>query len=204
MAKPTVHSQVTSTAKLLRYADNILFKMTHHASLFPDPDPSLATLKAALEGFRSALAEAAFRDMRKVELKNQQQTVLKRIIYELALYVDKVCKGDPAMILAAGFLPRRGGSPTGIAPKPVDFRVSLLRINTQTVKLRVKSWSHTRVYRFEYRKVLSGEDWQMVLRSKSTCVLQRLEKLAEYEFRVAYIGTDPTITYSDVVRSYVL
>src|SRR5690606_5741427 len=103
-------------------------------------------------------------------------------IYDLALYVDKVCMGDPAMILAAGFLPRRGGSPTGIAPKPMDFRVSLPRINSQTVKLRVKSWSHARVYRFEYRKVLDGEDWRMVLRSKSTCLLQGLEKLAEYEF----------------------
>src|SRR5690554_59327 len=100
MAKPTVHSQVTSTARLLRYADNILFKMTHNAPLFPDPDPSLNTLTAALEDFRHALADAAFRDMRKVELKNQQQRVLKRIIYDLALYVDKVCMGDPAMILA--------------------------------------------------------------------------------------------------------
>lgn len=188
----------------MRYADNILLKMTENVDLFPDPDPTLAELDSALSDFRLSLSEAAFRDMRKVVVKNQMQAKLRQVIYGLSLYVEKVSQGDQAMILAAGFLPNRTATKTGIAPKPVDFRVNLTRISSQTVELRVKSWAPTRVYQFEYRKVAGTEDWQTVLSSKSTCVLEGLDKLQEYEFRVAYIGTDPTVTYSDVVRSYVL
>ena len=205
MKKPTLQSsEVKSAAKLLQYADNILLKMTENADLFPEPDPSLAELDAAIADFRQAVSEAAHRDMRMVELKNQQQVVLRRVIYHLSLYVDRVAQGDVATILAAGFLPNKDAESAGPAPKPIDFRVALRQPNTQTVNMRVKAWKPALVYQFEYRKVDGSDDWHRELRSKSTCVLRGLEKLAEYEFRVAYIGTDPTVTYSDTVRSYVL
>lgn len=204
MKKPTLQSGEKSAAKLLQYADNILLKMTENADLFPEPDPTLAELDTAIADFREAVSEAAYRDRRKVEVKNQLQDGLKQVIYGLSLYVDKVAQGNPATILAAGFLPSKDAVPSGIAPKPTNLRVNLPRINSQTAELRVKSWAPARVYQFEYRKVAGGEDWERVLCSKSVCVLKGLEKLQEYEFRVAYIGTDPTVTYSDAIRSYVL
>jgi len=204
MKKPTLQSGEKSAAKLLQYADNILLKMTENADMFPEPDPTLAELDTAIGGFREAVSEASYRDMRKVEVKNQLQAALREVIYGLSLYVDRVAQGNAATILAAGFLPSKDSTPTGIAPKPTDFRVTLPRVNSQTVALRVKAWAPARMYQFEYRKVGTDGDWERVLRSKSICVLEGLEKLQEYEFRVAYVGTDPTVTYSDAVRSYVL
>ena len=204
MKKPTLQSGVKNAAKLLQYADNILLKMTENVDLFPEPDPTLAELDTAIAGFREALSEAAHRDMRMVELKNQQQVVLRQVIYNLSLYVDRVAQGNAATILAAGFLPTKDAERTGPAPKPTDFRVTLPRPNSQTAELSVKAWAPARMYRFEYRRVDGTGDWEQVLCSKSTCVLEGLAKLKEYEFRVAYIGTDPTVTYSDAIRSYVL
>lgn len=204
MKKPTLQSGEKSAAKLLQYADNILLKMTENADLFPEPEPTLAELDTAIGGFRDALSEASYRDMRKVEVKNQLQAVLRQVIYGLSLYVDRVAQGNAATILAAGFLPSKDTTRPGIAPKPTDFRVALPRINSQTAELRVKAWAPARVYQFEYRKVAGDDNWERVLSSKSTCVLEGLEKLQEYEFRVAYIGTDPTVTYSDAIRSYIL
>ena len=204
MKKPTLQSEGKSAAKFLQYADNILLKMTENADLFPEPDPTLAELDTAITSFREALSEAAYHDRRKVALKNQQQAVLKQVIYALSLYVDRTAQGNAATILAAGFLPSKDAEPAGPGPKPTDFRVTLRQPNSQTVDLRVKAWKRALVYQFEYRKVAGAGDWERVLSSKSTCVLEGLEKLEEYEFRVAYIGTDPTVTYSDAVRSYVL
>lgn len=203
MKKPTLQSRETNAAKLLQYADNILLKMTENVDLFPEPDPSLADLDTAIADFREAVSEAAHRDMRMVELKNQKQVELRRVIYNLSLYVDRVAQGDVATILAAGFLPNKDAEPAGPAPKPTNFRVEQPQPNTQTVKMRVKAWKPALVYQFEYRKVGSG-NWRHELISKSTYVLRGLESLAEYEFRVAYIGTDPTVTYSDIIRTRVL
>ena len=204
MKKPTIYSVAKSATKLLQYAENIALKMTENADLFPEPAPTLAELDTAIADLREALAEAAFRDMRKVELKNQRHAALKQVVYGLSLYVDHVAKGDAATILAAGFLPNKDHTPTGPPPKPTDFRVELLDTGEQRLKLRVKAWEQIRMYQFEYRKVGSTGHWQRVLCSRSVCVLEELESLQQYEFRVAYIGTDPTVTYSDVIRSYVL
>src|SRR5690606_32468378 len=150
MKKPTLQSREAGAAKLLQYADNILLKMTENADLFPEPDPTLAELDTAIAVFREAVSEASYRDRRKVEVKNQLQAALREVIYGLSLYVDRVAQGNPATILAAGFLPNKDALPTGVAPKPTDFRVELPRINSQTVGLRVKAWLPARVYQFEY------------------------------------------------------
>src|SRR5690606_3728024 len=151
-----------------------------------------------------ALSAAAFRDMRNVELKNQRHAELKRVVYGLSLYVDHVAQGNAAIILAAGFLPSKDSTRIGPPPTPTNFRVNLLHPNSQIVELHVEAWEPIRVYQVESRKVGHTGDWQRMLCSKSVCVLEGLEMLKEYEFRVAYIGTDPPITYSDTIRSHVL
>lgn len=204
MAKPILQFRSLSGPHLAQYADNILVKMTENATVFPDPDPSLADLESALTLFNRSLADAAFRDMRQVEIKNQHLSALRQVIFELSLYVTKVSKGDRAIILAAGFMPSKTAAPIGVAPKPQDFRAQLMLDNPGHVRLRVNAWKPTLVYQFEYRKRQEGEPWQQVLSSKSTCVISGLEALEAYEFRVAYINSDPLVTYSDVVSTHVL
>lgn len=204
MSKPTLQFRSLTGSELARYAENILVKMTENAALYPDPDPSLAELEAALSRFNRAQADAAYRDMRLIEIKNQHLQALKQVIFDLSLYVTKVSKGDRAAIMAAGFLPSRSASPIGAAPKPQNFRVELLLGNPGNVRLRVNPWKPTLVYQFEYRKKEGTERWETVLSSRSTCVLSGLEPLKQYEFRVAYINRDPAVTYSDTVSMYVL
>lgn len=204
MAKPILQFRSLSGPQLAQYADNILVKMTENAIVFPDPDPSLADLESVLTLFNRSLADAAFRDMRQVEIKNQHLAALRQVIFELSLYVTKVSKGDRAIILAAGFMPSKTAAPIGVAPKPQDFRAQLMLDNPGHVRLRVNAWKPTLVYQFEYRKRQEGEPWKHVLSSKSTCVISGLETLEAYEFRVAYINSDPLVTYSDVVSTHVL
>src|SRR5690554_6556247 len=192
-AKPTLQFKSLSGPQLATHAENILVKMTENDTLFPDPDPSLADLESALTAFNRSLADAAFRDMRHVEIKNQHLTALREVIFGLSLYVTKVNKGDRAVILAAGFFPSKVAAPIGAAPKPDNFRAELMLGNPGHVRLRVNSWKPVLVYQFEYRNVQEGAAWKTVLSSKSSCVVSGLDTLAKYEFRVAYIGSDPLI-----------
>lgn len=205
MAKPVLSTKTETAAKLLQYAENILSKATENASLFTDPVPTLADLKTSLEAYRTGLTEASFRDMRQVELKNQQAAQLRTLLYDFSLYVETVAQGNPAIIMAAGFTPSKKKVASGEStPKPTDFRVEILQIGLRRVNLRVKSWKPARFYQFEYRKVGSAEEWVRILSSKSKTTISDMEHLQEYEFRVTYLATDPTANYSDIVRCYVV
>ncbi|NGM61910.1 hypothetical protein G5B30_08275 [Sphingobacterium sp. SGG-5] len=128
---------------------------------------------------------------------------MKRMLYDLALYVDKIAKGDRAIILAGGFIPTKERDPSMVPPFPKNFRVMLTETGGCQVHLRVKAWRLARFYRFEYRKLESDAPWQIVLSSGSKCILANLDRRQDYEFRVAYLGADPTVTYSDVIRRFV-
>lgn len=205
MAKPVLSSKTETAAKLLQYAENILAKATENASLFPDPAPTLTEIETSLQAYRTGLTEASFRDMRQVELKNQQATQLKSLLYDFSLYVETIAQGNPATIMAAGFTPsKKNIGSIGFSPKPVDFRVEIVQAGLKKVNLRVKAWKPARFYQFEYRKVGSAEEWTRILSSKSKTIVSDLEHLQEYEFRVTYLAAEPTPNYSDIVRCYVV
>ncbi|MBD1431337.1 fibronectin type III domain-containing protein [Sphingobacterium sp. DN00404] len=205
MAKPTLSSKIGTAAKLLTYAENVLKKSIENAVLFPQAESTIAELEAALEAYRNGLVEAAYRDMRQIVIKNQQAETLKQVLYRYALYVEMVANGDPNIILAAGYIPSKSSTVSiGFSPKPHNLRVEIYQGGNNAVQLRVNSWRPARYCQFEYRKVGSGSEWTKVLSTKSKTVIQDLEHLQEYEFRVTYLGADPTPNYSDTVRCYIV
>lgn len=205
MAKPTLSSKTGTGAKLLQYAETVLVKTTENASIFTEPQPSLEDLSDAITVFRDSMTEASFRDMRQVVLKNQHATALKEILYNLSLYVETVAQGDPAIVLAAGFIPSKDmREPVGLSPKPHDLRAEVRDAGTQSVHVRVNTWKHARYYQFEFRKVGSGEEWSRMLSTKSKVHITDLEYLNEYEFRVSYLGSNPALNYSETVRCAVV
>src|SRR5690606_39997356 len=205
MAKPTLSTKISTEAKLLQYAESVLAKTTENASIFTEPVPSLDELEAAIAQFKASMTEASFRDMRQVVLKNQHAATLKEMLYNLSLYVETVAQGDPAIVLAAGFIPSKNtAEPVGLSPKPHDVRAQVKDVGTQSVHVRVNSWKFARYYQFEYRKVGSDEEWTRALSTRSKIHLTDLEYMQEYEFRVSYLGSDPALNYSDTVRCVVV
>lgn len=206
MAKPTLHSKIGTAAKLLTYAENVLQKSKDNADLFIDAAETMVELEAAIAAYRKGMTEAAYRDMRQVVIKNQQAEVLKQILQRHALYVEMVANGDPNLILASGFTPNRSTvqPAAGMSPKANDLRVEVKHTGTNSVNLRVDAWKSARFYQFEFRKADSMNDWASVLSTKSRTVIKGLESKQEYEFRVTYLGTDPTPNYSETVRCFVV
>ncbi|PRD47117.1 hypothetical protein [Sphingobacterium haloxyli] len=205
MAKPVLTSKTRTESRLVQYASNVVKKSKENADLFPDAAEKVTLLETALADYTDSLSEAAFRDMRQVVIKNQQAVLVRQLLYDLSLHVESVAKGDPNIVLAAGFVPGKNNAPNaGISPKANDLRALVTHPGTNTVQLRVNPWRPARFYQFEYRKAGSLNEWTAVLSTKSKLGVSDLNYLQEYEFRVTYLGTNPTPNYSDTVRCVVV
>lgn len=203
MIKPVLKFKKMREANFLRYANNVVARMEENVSLFPDCEPPLSVLKGTLHRLSRAMAEAQFRDMRCVAIKNQLLRIHKEQLYRLSLYIAQVAQGDPWLILSAGFATNKPYATIGAAPKPHNLRVQVQMQRPGCVRCRVEVWKKATGCRFEYRKV-GDALWNILFTTKSSCEINGLQSLEQHEFRVAYTSSNPTITYSSVVRSYVV
>jgi len=205
MKKPTTQSHKLGDDNLMQYIEQIITEMKGNEVLFPNPVPALIVIETALAAFRLSATEAAYRDTRAVKIRKGKRKELVYQLRELSKYVDTIAKKDVNVILAAGFVPSKDAeSYAGYIPKATRLVAKPQEIGSSRIKLKVDRWEGARMYQFEFRKKGVDTVWAIQLSSKSTCLLERLERFEEYEFRVTYIGINPKPNYSDIVSSYVV
>lgn len=191
--------------QLMQSAEQIYTKMTAELTLFPAPVPSLTVLERSLTIFRHAVVEAAYRDKRAIVVRNEKRKELLYVLKELSKYVDTMAAGDGSIILAAGFsLHKTPESYDGFVPKAQQPKIKTGQIGSCSVQLKTNRWAGARMYNFQYRKKGGAEDWVSCFSSKSSCTIEGLENFQEYEFRVTYVGINPTPNYSDSSCGYVI
>jgi hypothetical protein len=170
---------------------------------FPYPSPDLVTLKADLFAFRAALVDASLKSRQTIIIRDQKRAALEKTLRQIAYYVDRIADGDKALILSSGFNTVKDKERHGPCPKPTGLRVAYGPVGSGIAQVRVKREQMAKAYRFEYR--LAGtESWTEQTVTRSSIQFTGLESLQYYEFRVAYIGSHPSIRYSDIVSSLVL
>jgi hypothetical protein len=93
---------------------------------YPAPSPDLAPVQAALDGFSTALANAADGGLTLTAIKNAKRAVLVALLRALASYVSVTCNGDLAVLLSSGFpIQKPQRSPIGELPAPDNVTLSL-------------------------------------------------------------------------------
>lgn len=204
MARPILRSHNISLAELDAYAENILISMRANVTIFPDPRPDLDVFESVLKEFRVSMVEASFRDKRAVIRCQKLKQQLKNMIRDLSYYVAYVAQGEESIIVDAGFIASKNPAPIGEAPIPHNLRVWNMGVGSHAVKARVDRWPQAKVYRFEYRLKDTESEWKSVFSSKSNCIVDHMEQFKEYEFRVAYITTNPNLNYSAVISCLVV
>ncbi|WP_257669758.1 hypothetical protein [Parapedobacter tibetensis] len=206
MAKTKIDFSKFSNVELDQQAESIFEKMTDRADLFTDPAPALSVIQTGLADFRNAMVNARYYDRQSIVRRDQLRAELESNLRRLALYVDQVADGDPHTILAAGYGHKQTGATSGVAapnPKPLNLLAQAVGVGTGRVKLSVLPIKTAKMYRFEYREA-GAEQWIDISVTRSKVELTGLESLKLYEYRAAYLGTNPTVTYSDVVNGYAL
>ncbi|RKE56669.1 hypothetical protein [Sphingobacterium detergens] len=205
MSQLTINDKDQTDVQLMQTAEQIATKMAKETTLFPTPVPTLSALEAALTAFRNSATEAAYRDTRAIMIRKQKRQDLVYILKELGKYVDTVANNDDTIVLAAGFNLRKANSSySGSVPKAQRPIAEPDQVGSGRVNLKTEAWAGARMYQFQYRLKGSEAAWASQLSTKSTCILNGLETFKEYEFRVSYLGIDPTPNYSDTTSSFVL
>lgn len=205
MSQVTLNERGYKDVELMQVAEQVLSKMAAETELFAAPVPALLILEEALLAFRNAATEAYYRDTRAILIRNQKRAELVYVLKELAKYVDTIANADPTIILAAGYAVRKPKtSYGGVVPKAGQLIARPEEVGSGRVKLKTQRWRGARMYQYQFRIKGHNVDWNTQLCSKSSCIIDGLESFREYEFRVSYIGIDPTPNYSDIISSYVL
>ncbi len=188
-------------ARLLQKAQMILQSMTGNA-YFPTPTPDLATVGNAISAYAEALASQ--KSVANTAIKKQARVTLIAILNQLALYVSMNGNNDETILLSSGFSLRKQRTPVGVLPKPANFKAE--PAYNGAVRLSNDKISGADGYTYSYTPapVTEASIWTIINSTKAKLVISNLTSGTQYAFRVAGIGANPTIVYSDVVTSYVL
>ncbi|MBL1408135.1 hypothetical protein [Sphingobacterium faecale] len=205
MRRPTTDFRNLDSAQLIQFGEEIVKKMEEHDAVFVTPTPSLTVMSAAIVDFRKAVANAAFNDRQAISARRESRAELEYLINELSKYVDTMARGNPTIILSAGFVPSKEVDYSmGLNPKALNLRVEPAGLGTMRVVAKIEPWKKARYYQFEFRKKGAETEWEKVLSTKAVLEISNLVAFEEYEFRVTYLGRDTNPNYSDVISTFAL
>ena len=114
-----------STANLLAYYGGIIYSMTNN-SFFPNPLPSIDTVKQLHKNFEDACVKASFRESNAVIAKTIARLELTQAMTQLGRHVMAVSNGNRQMLESSGYLlSRRGkGQSAPEMPAPSNLQVT--------------------------------------------------------------------------------
>lgn len=187
--------------KLLQKAQMILQCMTGNAN-FPTPTPDLETLGGVISAYAQVLANPGSKA--NTALKNQLRSTLIALLNQLALYVQMNGNNDETILLSSGYSLGKTKQPVGVLAKASNFKA--IPLYNCMIKLSNDKIFGADSYSYEYITAPVADDsvWTIVNSTKASTVITNLTSGRQYAFRVAGIGANPTIIYSDVITSYAL
>jgi hypothetical protein len=186
---------------LLVKARHIIESMTGNTS-FPTPVPALTVITTAADNYSNALAMANGKQATQLRAKTRTQLML--VLKQLGAYVNATANGDAVILAGSGFDLNKVPGKIGVLPAPQGFK--LYPLTGGVVKLRVKKVHGAYSYNFQYAQTENGVigAWQNYPSQKTEVLIDGLQRLSDYAFRVAGIGAASTLTYSEVITSGVL
>lgn len=190
MAKPKLDLYSKTDSELEQFSQTHQEKTTGNPA-FPDPVPSILELAQSHADYAMAVDEKERLDLAAqaaAAVKNQKREKLMADLTQRGNYVSLASKGDPAIILSAGF----DVSDTNRIPleitAPVHLMVSL-GDKTGLVDLVWDTVPGARAYVIECRLNDESLPWQQAaITTRSRASIPNLESGKTYAFRVKAIG----------------
>lgn len=171
---------------------------------FLSPQPSLADIASARTAYINALTANEMGGKQETLVKNQARKVLEAQLKLLGLYVEANCKNDEVIAQSSGFDIQKSRVPVGILSKPTNFKVENGPVSG-SLTASCNKIDGANSYVFEYTKAPVTEEsvWKPEYSSAKTHLFNGLIAGTQYGIRMAGIGTDPLLVYSDVLLRYV-
>lgn len=192
-----------SDSKLLSRSAQINLAMTGNAN-FPTPTPTLAALQTALTEFESALAKATTGSELDKAIKNDRRQELIDLLHALGNYVLFTVSGDRTKAVSSGFGIAKQPEPLPPITKPENLQVTE-GLNAGELVIKFKRVLGARCYMIQYAEdTTTGElMWQSQTTTTSRYTLKQLQSGKKYQVRIAVVGTNGQLVYSDAVTRIV-
>lgn len=188
-----------SDTSLLGRAGEINIAMNGNAN-FPTPTPTLVTLQTALTDFEIALAKAKSGSELEKAIKNDKRQDLIDILHALGNYVLFTANGDRTKAVSSAFTIAKQPEPLPPLTRPATLQVTE-GPNSGELSIKFKRVLGARCYMVQYaEETTSGTpNWQSQTCTTSKFTLKQLQSGKKYQLRVAAVGTNEQIMYSDPV-----
>lgn len=186
-------------ANFLTFGQHVTVSMAAAVDIFPAPVPSLADINAELGNYADLLQTAKNRDKVQVDLKNMAKLTLKNMLSQLADYVNATTS-DSASLLRSGFELNKVPQPIGLQ-EPTGLRL-MDGPNSGQLTLKSKAVKGASSYLFQYNTdaALPEVSWVSIPSTTAYYTFKGLTKGTTYYVRVAAVGSNQQITYSNVVN----
>jgi Fibronectin type III domain len=169
---------------------------------FPNLPVDLAVLKAKLDAFAGAIADAKDGSRKAITLRNQMGEEIVRVLQVLAFHVQLNCKDDMNIFLTSGFTPR---SNARTAPQPLE-PTAVLSVDqgvSGVFKVSMKSVKRAKNYQVRSGQVGPGgatpTTWNIVTvpNAKTAAVINGLTPGTTYAIQVRAYGSLGFTEWSD-------
>lgn len=191
-------------AELAVRAQAIIAAMTGNTN-FPTPSPSLADMTTALSEYSTALSAAKTGNRAQIALKRQKREALISLLHQLGDYVLFTSKRDRTMMVSSGFSIAKEAEPLPPLSKPENLQV-LSGENAGELKIAISKVQGARAYQYQYTPdpLTIESKWESQLSTVTKNTFQDLNSGSRYWCRVAAIGVDEQMVFSDAVSRVVL
>jgi hypothetical protein len=184
---------------LLGRADNIHVSMMGNEN-FTTPTPTMAALATSIGDFRLAVSKAENGSELDVAVKNDKRNELIDLLHSLGNYVLFTVDGDRTKAISSGFRIAKEPSPMPPITKPENLQVAE-GINAGELNIKFKRVIGARSYMIQFaEETTSGAPvWQSQTCTTSKFTLKQLQSGKKYQVRIAVVGTNEQLLYSDPV-----
>jgi hypothetical protein len=189
-------------AAFLTQGEHVHLNMTGNV-YFPDPVPTLADIKIAIDAYRDALTNAKGLGIVPVAIKNQTREALEQLLFQLGMFVMFVANGNETILITSGYTLTKPGEPsyiTSLGNVTLENGVSSGQlISSVKAQKAIKSYLHQIATELPTENTV----WQSFACSRSKYVFTNLVPGKQYWIRLAAVASNGQTAYSTVASQFV-
>lgn len=192
-----------SPADLLTRASFIKNSISNNPH-FPSPTPSIDQLEESITIFSEATVKAETGDKQQIAVRNQAKELLIQQLHRLANFVLFAADNDEVAASSSGLTISKTPSASEIGlPKELKLKNG---INKGELELSFRRVAGVKAYMYQVTEspVTADSKWHSDLSTISRNLFSGLKSGAEYSCRVAAIGANRQVVFSEVVSRIAL
>jgi hypothetical protein len=171
---------------------------------FPNPQPSIAEIIASRNAYVNALSANEIGGKQETILKNEARKDLETKLRLLGLYVQANCNNSESIANSSGYDVQKGRTPSGILEKPTNFKVENGPVTGTLIASSDKvDGAKTYLFSITNAPVTDNSIWRTEYATSRTHRFDGLVAGTQYAVKMAGIGKDPLLVYSDTLFKYV-